>query len=479
MKEKMNKIIFICSILLSGIFLNANDNITIMTENYPPYNMESNGKLKGISVDIVVEILKDIKSNQSLDDIKMTTWSRAYSYAQKKSNHMVFSTTRTKQREDLFKWVGPIATTTIALIARKDRDVKINSISDLNNYKIGAVLKDIGEQLLLKNKINSNNIYCVSSKDAIKISFNKLKNRRIDLFAYDFNVAKYSARLKGFETSSYESVYTLKKGELYYAFNKQTDDKIINKWQNTLDKIKKDGRYKQIITKYLSNNKPIQIKPLTEEMSPWQMKDGNKLIGSSVDIIKEIQKRVNNKQKIIMLPWNRGYNMTLKKNGYALFSTTRTKQRENLFKWVGPLAKAGSSMYKHIDNKKIYNTLDDARKAKSIVVINNDIQQQILLKKDFKNLKVRFSKSAQSNIEYLLKKKAELMPIPTSIGAYMIKKLGLNDKIILTKIPQYFQKELYIAFGINTPDYIIQRWQKALDDIKADGTYQKIINKYK
>ena len=64
-----------CSILLSSIFLNANDNITIMTENYPLYNMKSNGKLKGISVDIAVEILKDIKSN-----------------------HMVFSTTRTKQR---------------------------------------------------------------------------------------------------------------------------------------------------------------------------------------------------------------------------------------------------------------------------------------------------------------------------------------------------------------------------------------------
>jgi len=40
-------------------------------------------------------------------------------------------------------------------------------------------------------------------------------------------------------------------------------------------------------------------------------------------------------------------------------------------------------------------------------------------------------------------------------------------------------KDLYIAFNKNTPDTIIEKWQKALDDIKKDGTYQKILNKYR
>ncbi len=466
-------------LLICITFLNASADIKIMTENFPPYNMEDRGKLSGISVDIVSEILKELKSKQTVEDIKMTSWSRAYSYAQKNLNHMVFSTTRTKQREDLFKWVGPVSKITVAVLAKKDRDIKINSPKDLNNYKIGAVLKDIGEQLLQTNGVKSENIHSVSSKDAIKISFNKLKNGRIDMFAYGLETAQYGAKLEGFDIDNYEVVYTLKKGELFYAFNKNIDDKIINRWQSSLDKIKRDGRYKKIVAKYLSNNKKTEIKLLTENMSPWQMKDGDTLTGSSVEIIKEIQKRVNNKEKIIMLPWNRSYNMTLKKDGYALFSTTRTKQREDLFKWVGPLAKVGSSMYKHIDNKTIYNSLYDARKAVNIVVTNNDVQEQYLSKLGFKNLTIRFDKSAQSNFQYLVKKKAELMPIPTSIGAYQLKKLGLKNKIVLTKIKPYFMKELYIAFNINTPDYIINRWQKALDKIKADGTYQKIMNRYK
>lgn len=36
----------------------------------------------------------------------------------------------------------------------------------------------------------------------------------------------------------------------------------------------------------------------------------------------------------------------------------------------------------------------------------------------------------------------------------------------------------YIAFSKKTPDAIVERWQKALDDMKNDGTYEKIMTKY-
>jgi len=36
---------------------------------------------------------------------------------------MVFSTTRTKARENLFKWVGPISTTTVGVIALKSKNI--------------------------------------------------------------------------------------------------------------------------------------------------------------------------------------------------------------------------------------------------------------------------------------------------------------------------------------------------------------------
>jgi polar amino acid transport system substrate-binding protein len=221
------------------------------------------------------------------------------------------------------------------------------------------------------------------------------------------------------------------------------------------------------------------IQPLTENVEPWQIKDTNGLSGIGVEIIQEIQKKINNKKKILVLPWNRIYNMALKKEGFAIFSTSRSKKREKLFKWVGPLYLNQLAVYKHIDNKKTYKTLDDARKAQFLAVTKNDISEQYLSSKNFDNLLVSFDKNNQLNIQKVLEKKAELIPSGEISTEYKIKKLGLENKIIKTKIPPFYKNELYIAFNINTSDEVITRWQKALDEIKADGTYNKILKKYK
>jgi len=231
------------------IFLNATD-IKMMTENYPPYNMEVDGKLQGLSVEILDAILKSMKSKKNIYDVELLSWSKAYSTAKNKKNHMVFSTTRTKNRENMFKWVGPIAKTTIGITALKNKEIVIKNINDLKKYKIGCIAKDIGEILLLENKIPKENLKSIDGINSLATSFYKLERDRIDMFAYETKVAKYSADLNGYDPDEYEVVYTLKKSELYFAFNKLTSDDIIKKWQKALDDIKANGIYQEIVKKY-------------------------------------------------------------------------------------------------------------------------------------------------------------------------------------------------------------------------------------
>jgi polar amino acid transport system substrate-binding protein len=70
------------------------------------------------------------------------------------------------------------------------------------------------------------------------------------MFSYETKVAKYSINLNGYDSDDYEVIYTLANNELYFAFNRLTPDKIINKWQNALDKIKANGIYDTIIKQY-------------------------------------------------------------------------------------------------------------------------------------------------------------------------------------------------------------------------------------
>ncbi len=230
-------------------FTQAND-IKMMTENYPPYNMEVDGELQGLSIDILDAMLKQMKSKNNKFDIELLSWSKAYTSALEIKNNMVFSTTRTKSREDKFKWVGPIIRTTIGITALKSRNIVIKNISDLKNYKIGAIKKDIGETLLLENKVSKSSIDSIDGINSLATSFYKLEREKIDMFAYETKVAKYSADLNGYDVDDYEIIYTLENNHLYFAFNKQTSDNIINKWQKALDIIKSNGIYDTIIKKY-------------------------------------------------------------------------------------------------------------------------------------------------------------------------------------------------------------------------------------
>ncbi|MFK5984389.1 MAG: ABC transporter substrate-binding protein [Pseudomonadota bacterium] len=248
----MKKIFLIFILIMFALTDNAlaQDEIKMYTEHYPPFNMKIDGRLTGLSVEILDEMLKQMGSKQSLDDVKLTNWSRAYTLALKKNNTVVFSTNRTVSRESLFKWVGPISKTKVGVIALKNKNIVINTVSDLNKYKIGAVLKDVGELLLLEQGIDKKHIFYVEGNNAINLSFKKMQHNRIDLFSYDITVAFTNAKLEGFDIGQYEVVHTLQESALYFAFNKNTDDKIIAQWQKALDNIKSTGLYDKIVKKY-------------------------------------------------------------------------------------------------------------------------------------------------------------------------------------------------------------------------------------
>jgi len=113
-----------------------------MSEQFPPFNFEENGQLKGTSVDLIALILERLNSKQNRNDIEILPWGRSYQKLLKEMNTVLFVVTRTKTRENLFKWVGPISDAKDVFLARKDKRITIKTIDDAKNT-IGAVIPDI------------------------------------------------------------------------------------------------------------------------------------------------------------------------------------------------------------------------------------------------------------------------------------------------------------------------------------------------
>lgn len=223
------------------------DEYSVLTENFPPFNFEQDGKLQGFSTDILELMLKTAGSRLTRADFAVLPWSRAYQATLEREKTLLYSTTRTPKRERLFKWVGPIAPNRNVLMARKDRKITIHSLADIKNFKVGVVSDDAGEQLLVSAGVEKSRLD--STSDA-KSNILKLHSGRVDLFAYPEAVTLWDIKSYGMNPEEFESVYVLDEGEVYFALNVKTPDSVVKTLQDALDTLKKSGQIAEIMKHY-------------------------------------------------------------------------------------------------------------------------------------------------------------------------------------------------------------------------------------
>lgn len=234
MSARLIKSMLAATLLLPS--LGVASDIHYITEEYPPYNFAEGEQITGISIDLLNAVHE--KMGVSDPNVSLFPWVRGYRVAQTPGKqNVIFSTTRTEEREPKFKWVGPIAKTEVSVFCNKDVNASISSDEDLLDYSFAVIRDDIGE-LELKNR----NVPASSIQDVTKFDMmvNLVSLKRKDCFAYEANVTSYLMKKSGVDSSKFERKYNLVEGELYYAFNKSVDDAEVDKHQKALDEVRAD-----------------------------------------------------------------------------------------------------------------------------------------------------------------------------------------------------------------------------------------------
>jgi polar amino acid transport system substrate-binding protein len=68
--------------------------------------------------------------------------------------------------------------------------------------------------------------------------------------AYGKHAVMWMLGLYGFNSHDYTSAHTIQEGDLYYAFNKEVNDAVVDRFQKALDTVKADGRFDTILERY-------------------------------------------------------------------------------------------------------------------------------------------------------------------------------------------------------------------------------------
>lgn len=226
-------------VLVSSLLaLTAHAAFRVMTESFPPFNFTVDEEVQGISVELLQETLRRMGRDTEAGSIELMPWARAYNIIIKEPDTVLFSMARTIEREEHFKWAGPIFKVDIGVIALKSRKIRVAIASELNRYTVGTVRDGAPEELIIKAGIDPKALD--RSGDSLS-NIRKLASGRIDVFAFPVPVARYLMKHEGLNPDDFENVLTLKEVELYYSFNKDTDDALVDEFQKTLDSLGTPG----------------------------------------------------------------------------------------------------------------------------------------------------------------------------------------------------------------------------------------------
>lgn len=218
-----------------------------------------------------------------------------------------------------------------------------------------------------------------------------------------------------------------------------------------------------------------QLTILTENLPPLNYLENGILVGSSVEIVKEIQKRVGSIEPIQVYPWARAYKMALEEENVVLFGMTYTQDRSELFKWVGPLAAKRDILLARKDYPVSITSLDEAKKVERIGTLRDDVRGKMLEKLGFTNLEP--VSDEQKNAQKLALGRIDLWAYKKP-GFRTVCELAEVDPDLFVEVAHLKKSELKIAFSKKTSDEIVARWQKAFDQMVADGTVQRIKDKW-
>lgn len=213
----------------------------------------------------------------------------------------------------------------------------------------------------------------------------------------------------------------------------------------------------------------------TEEYPPITFTRDGKVTGLGTEVVEEIQRRAGTPAAIQVVPWARAYQLVQSKSAVALFTTMRTEEREKLFKWVGPLSTVKAGLYAKKSSGLRLASLEEAKKVDGIIVPREWWIHQILRGMGFTNLDA--VPNPEQMVRMLIAGRRTLIASDNQTLPLTLTEQGARPEDV-ELIYTITQTQSYIAFSLATPDALIQRWQKSLNEMKKDGSFARIYGKW-
>lgn len=207
----------------------------------PPLNyLDKNQIATGYSVALV----NLIQTELGLDSkIHFLPESRALKFAQNTPNTIIFSLSRTPEREEQYYWLQQVAQKNWVLYARTDSIRLLKNINDINYQESVAVVRgDIREQWL-NNHPEINKVASGNYQTAVEL----LAMKRVDYLLYESVGMSIVAESLNYPKEKFSPALKVNSSDVYIAISKkELDLKLVTKITAAIENLNKSGELQKL-----------------------------------------------------------------------------------------------------------------------------------------------------------------------------------------------------------------------------------------
>lgn len=216
----------------------------IITVEEPPASFPlADGQLDGFVVDLVKALQRQLNDPSP---IELMPEGRAMLTAQQDHNTLLFSFSRTAEREAQYHWILPVLRKRWQIYQPARSRLKLRSLADLRKLDaIGVVRGDVRETYLLQQGLT--NLVAVNNHQQ---NLQMLQTGRVDAIAGDSLELAYQIRQNHSQTAAPTLALTLRSSDVYLIMPKSADAGLVARWQQAAQALQHSGELEMIAVQW-------------------------------------------------------------------------------------------------------------------------------------------------------------------------------------------------------------------------------------
>lgn len=217
-----------------------------------------------------------------------------------------------------------------------------------------------------------------------------------------------------------------------------------------------------------------ELQLYTEESPPLNFTRDGQLTGFSTEIIQQLAARTGDVVDIKSVPWTRGYAKAQVTPDVGIFSTARIAERETSFQWVGPLTLSLNRFYTRKGSGIQVESMEAAQ-ARQLILPRAWYSYQYLVDKGFNNIYT--VTSVDRMMQMFRYGRGEMLAVSDIALPALLELAGMTPDQLEPQLV-FMQHESYLAFSLATDPARVNRWQVALNEMKRDGSFVRIFDRW-